>query len=105
MNTILRTALIGLVMLASVPSAFAEMVNINKADAQTLQTNLTGVGAVKAQAIVEYREENGPFTSFDDLSNVKGIGAATIEKNRDSMSLDKGATRTEDDTTSDKETS
>lgn len=98
MNTILRTALLGLVMLVAAPSAFADLVNINKADAQTLQTNLTGVGAVKAKAIIEYREQNGPFTSLDDLSNVKGIGAATVDKNRDNMSLKTGVTRTEDET-------
>lgn len=65
--------------------AFAGPVNVNTADAQTLATNLTGVGLSKAQAIVAYREANGPFRSIDDLAKVKGIGAKTVDKNRDNL--------------------
>ena len=43
---------------------------------------LNGVGEAKAQAIVAYRAENGPFASADDLASVKGIGAKTVEANR-----------------------
>ena len=50
-------------------------------------TATSALGAGKAAAIVEYREENGPFKSVDDLALVKGIGAATIEKNRDKISV------------------
>jgi competence protein ComEA len=63
------------------------MVNLNSADASTLEQVLVGVGEVKAQAIVEYRNANGPFTSVDQLLEVKGIGAATLEKNRSKMSI------------------
>ena len=66
------------------PAVVAEVaaVNINTADADTLVRELKGIGAVKAKAIIEYRDSNGPFTSVDDLLEVKGIGAATLEKNR-----------------------
>ena len=57
-------------------------ININTADAATLDRVLKGIGQVKAQAIVEYRQANGPFATVDDLDNVKGIGRATIDKNR-----------------------
>jgi competence protein ComEA len=63
------------------------VVNLNTADASTLEQVLVGVGEVKAQAIVEYRNANGPFTSVDQILEVKGIGAATLEKNRSKMSI------------------
>ncbi|MCD8375495.1 MAG: ComEA family DNA-binding protein [Oscillospiraceae bacterium] len=55
-----------------------ELVNINTADAELLET-LPGIGPVKAQAIVEDREENGPFTVVEDLIRVPGIGESTLE--------------------------
>lgn len=58
-------------------------VNLNAADAETLRRDLFGIGAAKAKAIVAYRESNGPFTSVDELLEVKGIGKALLEKNRD----------------------
>ena len=62
--------------------AFAEPVNINTADAQTLSANAKGIGKVKAKAIVAYREKHGKFHAVNDLVNVKGIGAKLIEKNK-----------------------
>ena len=73
--------------------AFAEIVNINKADAAALAQNLNGIGEAKAQKIIEYREQHGGFQSIDELANVPGIGAKTVERNRDSISLDKGVTK------------
>ena len=71
------------VLLLSLPIlAFAGQVNINTADAETISTELTGIGLSKAEAIVEYRKKHGPFKSVDDLSLVKGIGEKTVEKNR-----------------------
>lgn len=58
-------------------------VNLNAADAETLRRDLFGIGAAKAKAIVAYRETNGPFTAVDELLEVKGIGKALLEKNRD----------------------
>lgn len=73
----------------SAPSAAAvqAMVNLNTADAETLGRELTGIGATKAQAIVAYRQAHGPFQSVDELLEVKGIGAATLEKNRSKLQL------------------
>lgn len=62
-------------------------VNLNTADAETLERELLGIGMVKAKAIVEYRNANGPFVSVDELLEVKGIGNATLEKNRDKLTL------------------
>lgn len=62
-------------------------VNLNTADVPALESGLVGIGKVKAQAIVDHRTANGPFTSVDELLEVKGIGAATLEKNRDRLSV------------------
>ena len=61
--------------------------NLNTADAATLQRELLGIGEVKALAIVAYRDEHGDFASVDELLEVKGIGEATLEKNRDKLSI------------------
>jgi competence protein ComEA len=58
-------------------------VDLNSADAPTLQRELTGVGEAKAKAIVAYRESNGTFASVDELLEVKGIGKAILDSNRD----------------------
>ena len=69
-------------------SAFAaEKVNINTADAASLDRVLIGVGPTKAEAIVAFRKQNGAFRSADQMVGVKGIGLATIEKNRDRIML------------------
>ncbi len=57
-------------------------VNINTASAEELATHITGVGPTRAQAIVNYREQHGPFTQVDDLLAVEGIGEVTLERNR-----------------------
>jgi competence protein ComEA len=59
-----------------------ERININTADVATLDRVLDGVGPAKAAAIVEHRRVNGAFRSIDQLVNVKGIGIATVERNR-----------------------
>lgn len=70
--------------LALTASAFAAgKVNINSADAATIAAGLNGVGEAKADAIVAYRTEHGPFKSADQLAEVKGIGLKTVEMNRD----------------------
>ncbi|WNZ54968.1 ComEA family DNA-binding protein [Microbulbifer sp. MKSA007] len=62
-------------------------VNVNSASAVELAEKLDGIGEARAQLIVKYREEHGPFTSVEQLLNVKGIGAATLDKNRDVIQL------------------
>ncbi|HPB18848.1 MAG TPA: helix-hairpin-helix domain-containing protein [Candidatus Cloacimonas sp.] len=57
------------------------IVNINTANLKELCT-LSGIGEVKAQAIIAWREENGSFATIEDLMKVKGIGTKTLEKNK-----------------------
>ncbi|WP_018143503.1 ComEA family DNA-binding protein [Alloscardovia criceti] len=59
----------------------AQGININTATAEELQ-NIPGVGPVMAQKILDYRSTHGPFHSVDDLMEVSGIGAKTLEKMR-----------------------
>ena len=66
-------------------AALAQSVNVNQADAEGLAEAIDGVGAVRSQAIVEYREANGPFPSVEALTEVDGIGPATLEANRDRL--------------------
>lgn len=63
------------------------LVNLNTADAATLQKELAGIGAAKAQAIVAFREQNGAFTSVDELLEVQGIGKSLLDKNRDRLAV------------------
>lgn len=64
----------------------AVQVHLNSANLEQLQ-QLKGVGAKKAQAILQYRQQHGPFQSIEALKNVKGIGDILFEKNRDQLSL------------------
>ena len=65
----------------------SQQVNINTADVATLAGSLRGVGIKKAEAIVAYRSEHGPFKSVDELVNVKGIGDKMLEQLRSQVSL------------------
>ncbi|MBK5513193.1 helix-hairpin-helix domain-containing protein [Pseudomonas sp. TH08] len=64
-----------------------EKIDLNDADATTLQKELSGVGEAKAKAIVAYRETNGPFASVDELLEVKGIGKAILDRNREKLEV------------------
>ena len=75
-------SVVALLTLPLAPDAAAAPVDINSADAQSLSDALTGIGPVIANAIVDYREQNGPFTDVDDLLNVKGVGPKILERNR-----------------------
>lgn len=76
--------------LFAAPAFASAPVNINTADATTLAQSLDGVGLAKAQAIVAWRDANGPFTSADQLAEVKGIGSSLVDRNRDAIQLDAG---------------
>ena len=62
-----------------------DRVDINTASAEVLAETIHGVGLKRAQAIVLYREQHGAFTSIDQLAQVQGIGAKTVERNRDRL--------------------
>ncbi len=66
---------------------FAEIVNINTADKESLMMSIKGVGETRAEAIIAYREQNGAFKSVEELTEVRGIGASIVEKNMDNLSV------------------
>jgi competence protein ComEA len=72
------------------PAATVELmtVNINEADAETIAEVLDGIGHSKAEAIVRYREDNGPFASAEELIEVKGVGEKTLARNEDKIRLE-----------------
>ncbi|MDC3413322.1 helix-hairpin-helix domain-containing protein [Aquibacillus sp. 3ASR75-11] len=59
-------------------------IRLNTATKEEIES-INGIGAVKAAAIIDYREENGNFQTVEDLLNVNGIGEKTLEKMRDSI--------------------
>ena len=92
MNTMHRTIVslisrifLGLMLSSAVYATtepeFVAPVNINTASAEVLADALFGVGQAKAQAIVAYRLEHGPFKTPEDLVSVNGIGDTTLSKN------------------------
>lgn len=64
---------------AAAESAPTQLVDLNTADAETLQT-LPGIGPAKAAAIIAYRVEHGPFAALQDVANVPGISEQMTEK-------------------------
>ena len=62
------------------------LININLADINELQ-KITGIGQVKAESIIEYREKNGGFKSIDEVKNVDGIGEKTFEKIKEKITI------------------
>ena len=75
----------------------APLVDVNTASLEELDT-LHGIGPALAQRIIDYREANGPFTSAEELLEVKGIGEATLEGVRDEIALGDGTEETENET-------
>lgn len=71
---------------ASVQQVSLTAVNINTAPAEELQ-ELPGIGPVLAQRVVEYRQAHGPFTSVDQIKEVKGVGETLFEKVKDRLTL------------------
>ena len=84
-----RHLILALLLMVAIPALVSgtELVNINTADAETLAAGIKGVGPVKAEAIIEYREQHGPFQFVDELTLVEGIGEKTVDTNRDILTV------------------
>lgn len=63
-----------------------DLVNINTADKKTLET-LNGIGSARADAIIEYREKNGPFDSIEEIKNVSGIKDSVFNSLKDNITV------------------
>lgn len=72
---------------ATANQSAGDKVSINTANADELARVMNGVGLKKAQAIVSYREEYGPFKAVDDLRQVPGMGGALVERNLSHLML------------------
>lgn len=70
------------------PDTVYAPININTASVEELAGHLIGVGPAKAEAIVAWREQNNGFKHIEELEHVKGIGSATVEKNRSRMTIE-----------------
>ena len=88
---LLHTLLFTLILLTSSSAMSAqdpaEKININTANAEQIETSMTGIGESKAKAIVEYRTSHGKFKTIQELENVDGIGMKTVERNKDKITL------------------
>lgn len=84
MKKMIKTLLVGTLLMAQ--SVWAA-VNVNTATAEQIAEELKGIGLKKAEAIVDYRKTNGPFKTVESLTEVKGIGLKTVEKNRKDIVL------------------
>lgn len=86
MRTLRTLALIGALTLGG--GALANPpVDINTAGAEALAEAIKGVGLKRAEAIIAYREQNGPFATVDDLAKVQGVGERIIEGSRTNLTV------------------
>jgi competence protein ComEA len=92
-NTVIVAMAILLLALFSL-MANAESVNINTATAKEIATAIKGVGIKKANAIVSYREKNGPFQTIDEITKVSGVGIKTLQQNQSNLTVDAPTTST-----------
>ncbi|WP_110650342.1 ComEA family DNA-binding protein [Salinicola peritrichatus] len=86
MRSIIQTIALLSILLITLPAVAQDPVNINSASAEEL-TTLPGIGEVKAQAIIDDREANGPYASVEDLTRVDGIGETTVANLGDDATL------------------
>ena len=88
----LNAFLLAVILSLTSLSAFAEVVNLNKADAGAFQHYLKGIGEKKAKDIVAYRKDHKSFKTVDEIMEVKGIGEGIFKKIKMDLSLTKGVT-------------
>lgn len=78
---------IGLAFVQILAAEETETININEASEDEL-IQLRGIGPIRAERVVQYREKHGPFRSPEDIMKVKGIGPKTWEKNKDRITVE-----------------
>ena len=81
-------AILAACLLLSTPVFAGDMLNVNTATIEQLE-EIKGIGEKTAEAIVQYREDHGPFASIDDLIQVKGIGEKKLESLREHLTASK----------------
>lgn len=84
MNILIKIILVTLLFIPGI--LFAEVININTADKATLVA-LKGIGEKRAEAIIAYRDQYGPFKSVDELAEISGIGQSIVDDNRENISI------------------
>ena len=82
-----RQILIVLGLLVSLSAFAGDPLDINTASAEEIAQVMNGVGPRKAEAIVAHRSTYGPFSSIDELKEVRGIGQSTVERNRERLAV------------------
>jgi competence protein ComEA len=87
----MKKLLLSLLVLLFSGSLYAA-VDLNTASVEELQA-VKGVGASKAEAIVQHRKQHGPFKRVEELDNVKGFGKKTVERLRSEFTVSKPATK------------
>ena len=84
-----KTALSLLILSAFAGNALADRINLNTADAETMQY-IPGIGQSRAEQIIQAREKSGGFTSMDEIDAIPGVGEVTMREVRKHGSLDSG---------------
>ena len=79
---ILRRCIFAVLLTLPLLISAGESININTADKAALMS-IKGIGEKRAEAIIAYREQNGPFKSVDQLAEIKGVGKVFVDGNRD----------------------
>lgn len=82
----MKKIILSLFLLFTFLAHAGEVVNINTADKDTLML-VKGIGEKRAEAIIRYREKNGPFKSLQHLLEIRGVGQSFIEKNRSKLTV------------------
>ncbi len=91
MSAVLFRALSALIVVFALTGpVWAAPLDLNTATVEELDAQLEGIGPTKAQAIVAYRETNGPFSSVEQLLEVDGIGPSTLERIRSQLTVGEG---------------
>jgi len=91
-ETVMKKLLLSLFVSLAFSGITYAAVDLNTATKAELEA-VTGIGPSKADAIVEYRKNNGPFKKVDDLKEIKGFGDKSVDKLRDEVTVNSAAAK------------